>query len=74
MGNSGLSCSYNCGALNLDSRAVLHFKSVVSQEDYDRLMDFVYIDSAEELKKFSEFVRSLGVKKIRYCSTKAFRV
>ncbi|KAJ7085596.1 hypothetical protein C8R44DRAFT_893883 [Mycena epipterygia] len=43
-------------------RAVLDFKSLVSREDYDCLMDFVYIDSAEKLEDFSNFVRGLGVK------------
>ncbi|KAJ7456176.1 hypothetical protein FB451DRAFT_1564753 [Mycena latifolia] len=46
-------------------RAVLDFKSLVSEQDYTRLMDFVYIDSAEALAEFSEFVRGLGVKKIQ---------
>ncbi|KAJ7782537.1 hypothetical protein DFH07DRAFT_1010922 [Mycena maculata] len=46
-------------------RAVLDFKSLVSEQDFNRLMDFVYIDSAEKLQEFSEFVRSLGVKKIQ---------
>ncbi|KAJ7133073.1 hypothetical protein C8R44DRAFT_730271 [Mycena epipterygia] len=46
-------------------RAVLDFKSLVSREDYDCLMDFVYIDSAEKLEDFSDFMRGLGVKKIQ---------
>ncbi|KAJ7878223.1 hypothetical protein B0H13DRAFT_1892847 [Mycena leptocephala] len=46
-------------------RGVLDFRSLVSEEDYQRLMDFVYIDSAEKLDEFSEFVRGLGVKKIQ---------
>ncbi|KAJ7469936.1 hypothetical protein B0H11DRAFT_2042902 [Mycena galericulata] len=46
-------------------RAVLDFRSLVSEEDYNRLMDFVYIDSEEALEEFSEFVRGLGVKKIQ---------
>ncbi|KAJ7891481.1 hypothetical protein B0H13DRAFT_2340573 [Mycena leptocephala] len=36
-------------------RGVLDFRSLVSEEDYQRLMDFVYIDSAEKLDEFSEF-------------------
>ncbi|KAJ6573309.1 hypothetical protein B0H10DRAFT_2199442 [Mycena sp. CBHHK59/15] len=46
-------------------RAVLDFKSLVSEADYQRLMDFIYIDSTEKLDEFSEFVRGLGVKKIQ---------
>ncbi|KAJ7191167.1 hypothetical protein B0H12DRAFT_1172358, partial [Mycena haematopus] len=46
-------------------RAVLDFRGLVSDGEYNRLMDFVYIDSDEKLKEFSEFVRSLGVKKIQ---------
>ncbi|KAJ7752975.1 hypothetical protein B0H16DRAFT_1836147 [Mycena metata] len=46
-------------------RAVLDFKSLVSQADYDRLIDFVYIDSAQKLEEFSEFVKGLGIKKIQ---------
>ncbi|KAJ7458041.1 hypothetical protein B0H11DRAFT_2062428, partial [Mycena galericulata] len=46
-------------------RAVLDFRSLVSEEDYNRLMDFVYIDSEEALEEFSGFVRGLGVKKIQ---------
>ncbi|KAJ7709266.1 hypothetical protein B0H16DRAFT_1481051 [Mycena metata] len=46
-------------------RAVLDFKSLVSQADYDRLIDFVYIDSAQKLEEFSGFVKGLGIKKIQ---------
>ncbi|KAJ7731028.1 hypothetical protein B0H16DRAFT_1427586 [Mycena metata] len=46
-------------------RAVLDFKSLVSEDDYARLMDFVYLDSAEKLEEFSRFVQRLGVKKIQ---------
>lgn len=48
-----------------DGSAILDFKSLVSEQDYQRLMDFVYIDSKESLESFSQFVRSLGVKKIQ---------
>ncbi|KAJ7472538.1 hypothetical protein FB451DRAFT_1398751 [Mycena latifolia] len=37
-------------------RAVLDFKSLVSEADYTRLMDFVYIDSADALAEFSVLV------------------
>ncbi|KAJ6579367.1 hypothetical protein B0H10DRAFT_1746055, partial [Mycena sp. CBHHK59/15] len=43
----------------------LDFKSLVSEEDYNCLMDFVYIDSEEKLNEFSNFVRGLGVRKIQ---------
>ncbi|KAJ7204524.1 hypothetical protein C8J57DRAFT_1735048 [Mycena rebaudengoi] len=46
-------------------RAVLDFKSHVPEDDYNRLMDFTYIDSEERLADFSDFVRGLGVKKIQ---------
>ncbi|KAJ7861941.1 hypothetical protein B0H13DRAFT_1528962, partial [Mycena leptocephala] len=40
------------------------FESLVSPTDFDRLKDFVYIDSKETLDTFSTFVYSLKVKKI----------
>ncbi|KAJ6514663.1 hypothetical protein DFH09DRAFT_1373940 [Mycena vulgaris] len=46
-------------------RAVLDFRGSIPDDDYSRLMDFVYIDSTEKLEEFSEFVRGLGVKKIQ---------
>ncbi|KAJ6587438.1 hypothetical protein DFH09DRAFT_1427476 [Mycena vulgaris] len=46
-------------------RAVLDFETLVSADDYKRLMDFVYIDSEEGIDEFSEFVRGLGIKKIQ---------
>ncbi|KAF7367098.1 hypothetical protein MSAN_00969300 [Mycena sanguinolenta] len=46
-------------------RAVLGFRKLVSEDDFNRLMDFVYIDSPEKLEEFSEFVRRLGVKEIQ---------
>ncbi|KAJ7041457.1 hypothetical protein C8F04DRAFT_1031492 [Mycena alexandri] len=36
-------------------RAVLDFKSLVSEADYNRLIDFVYLDSAAKLEDFSQF-------------------
>jgi hypothetical protein len=46
------------------SSGVLALKPYVSEEDLRRLMDFVYIDSAEKLAEFDQFVRSLGVKEV----------
>ncbi|KAJ7060131.1 hypothetical protein C8F01DRAFT_1144108 [Mycena amicta] len=46
-------------------RAVLDFKSLVTPQEYSRLMDFPYIDSAEKLEEFDAFVRQLKPKKIR---------
>ncbi|KAJ6631654.1 hypothetical protein B0H10DRAFT_1979696, partial [Mycena sp. CBHHK59/15] len=46
-------------------RAVLDFETLVSADNYKRLMDFVYIDLEEEIDEFSEFVRGLGIKKIQ---------
>ncbi|KAJ7434885.1 hypothetical protein B0H11DRAFT_1756811, partial [Mycena galericulata] len=37
----------------------------VSTADYNRLLDFVYIESKEALDEFSAFVKRLGVKKIQ---------
>ncbi|KAJ6555496.1 hypothetical protein B0H10DRAFT_2241397 [Mycena sp. CBHHK59/15] len=36
-------------------------KSLVSEQDYKRLMDFMYINSEEKLDDFSEFVHSLRI-------------
>ncbi|KAJ6614279.1 hypothetical protein B0H10DRAFT_2436035 [Mycena sp. CBHHK59/15] len=41
------------------------FASLVNSEDYKWLKDFMYIDSVESLKSFSDFIASLGVKKIQ---------
>ncbi|KAJ6625162.1 hypothetical protein B0H10DRAFT_2186338 [Mycena sp. CBHHK59/15] len=38
--------------------------SLVSAEDFRRLKDFMFINSAESLKSFMQFVEDLGVKKI----------
>ncbi|KAJ6518461.1 hypothetical protein DFH09DRAFT_1331945 [Mycena vulgaris] len=46
-------------------REVLDFETLVSADDYKRLMDFVYIDSEEGIDEFSEFVQGLGIKKIQ---------
>ncbi|KAJ7434269.1 hypothetical protein B0H11DRAFT_2118810 [Mycena galericulata] len=40
------------------------FKSLVSATDFNRILDFVYIDSKERLDTFSAFVYGLGIKKI----------
>ncbi|KAJ7025077.1 hypothetical protein C8F04DRAFT_1301207, partial [Mycena alexandri] len=40
------------------------FRSLVSTADFNRLMNFVYIDSKESLDEFSVFVYGLKVKKI----------
>jgi hypothetical protein len=45
-------------------RPVHGFESLVSLSDFDRLKDFVYIDSKETLDAFSAFVYGLKVKKI----------
>ncbi|KAF8130410.1 hypothetical protein K438DRAFT_1999442 [Mycena galopus ATCC 62051] len=41
------------------------FKGMVTPAQYDRLMDFIYIDSKERLNDFSQFVKGFGVKKIQ---------
>ncbi|KAJ7177631.1 hypothetical protein C8R46DRAFT_1328221 [Mycena filopes] len=46
-------------------RAVLDFRSLVSESDYQRLLNFTYIDSEAALDEFSDFVAGLGVKKIQ---------
>lgn len=46
-------------------RAILDFKGMVTPAQYDRLMNFMYIDSKESLDEFSDFVKKLGVKKIQ---------
>ncbi|KAJ7768120.1 hypothetical protein DFH07DRAFT_938446 [Mycena maculata] len=40
------------------------FRSLVSAQDFDRLMDFPYIDSVEALRKFSAFVFGLKIPQI----------
>ncbi|KAJ7120620.1 hypothetical protein C8R43DRAFT_1151551 [Mycena crocata] len=46
-------------------RGVLELKPLVSESDFQRLMDFIYIDSPEGIEEMSEFVRSLGIQKIQ---------
>ncbi|KAJ7073720.1 hypothetical protein C8F01DRAFT_1271490, partial [Mycena amicta] len=47
-------------------RAVLDFKSLVSPQDFQRLLKFSeVITSPETLAEFSDFIHSLGVKKIQ---------
>ncbi|KAJ7822571.1 hypothetical protein B0H14DRAFT_3146342 [Mycena olivaceomarginata] len=38
------------------------FRALVTDSDFNRLMDFVYIDSKESLDVFSSFVYGLGIK------------
>ncbi|KAG6884190.1 hypothetical protein C0992_006788, partial [Termitomyces sp. T32_za158] len=45
-------------------RAVLDFKPLVSPQVYQRLINFPYLRSQEELDEFTSFVRSLKIKKI----------
>jgi hypothetical protein len=40
-------------------------KGVVSEEDHHRLMDFVYLDSAQKIEEFSDFVASLKEPKVQ---------
>ncbi|KAJ7467723.1 hypothetical protein FB451DRAFT_1483249 [Mycena latifolia] len=46
-------------------RPLREFQSLVSAEDFGRLKDFMYIDSTESLRSFSEFIDGLAPKKIR---------
>ncbi|KAJ6631823.1 hypothetical protein B0H10DRAFT_1937586 [Mycena sp. CBHHK59/15] len=45
--------------------AIHDFESLVTQDQYARLKDFLYITSQEKLAEFDEFVRGLGIKKIQ---------
>jgi hypothetical protein len=45
-------------------RPVHDFRALVKDSDFNRLMDFVYIDSKESLDAFSSLVYGLGIKKI----------
>ncbi|KAF7335140.1 hypothetical protein MVEN_02265100 [Mycena venus] len=45
--------------------AIRDFKGLVTPAQYERLMDFMYIDSKERLNAFSQFVKSLKIKKIQ---------
>ncbi|KAF7359625.1 hypothetical protein MVEN_00686300 [Mycena venus] len=48
------------------SKEAIHdFKGLVTPAQYERLSDFMYIDSKERLNDFSKFVKGLGVKKIQ---------
>ncbi|KAG6886953.1 hypothetical protein C0992_001485 [Termitomyces sp. T32_za158] len=44
--------------------AVLDFRSMVAPQDYQRLINFPYLKSQEELDEFTLFVKNLKVKKI----------
>ncbi|KJA15424.1 hypothetical protein HYPSUDRAFT_80527 [Hypholoma sublateritium FD-334 SS-4] len=46
-------------------RGILDFRAAVPNLDYQRLMDFPYLTSIEELESFSDFVKALKVKKIQ---------
>jgi hypothetical protein len=45
-------------------RAIKDFEALVSGEDYARLMNFPYLESREQVDKFTLFVRGLNIKKI----------
>ncbi|KAG6913688.1 hypothetical protein DXG01_005156 [Tephrocybe rancida] len=45
-------------------RAVLDFKSLVSAQDFQRLINFPYLKSQEDLDDFTCFVKDLKIKKI----------
>ncbi|KAJ7746136.1 hypothetical protein DFH07DRAFT_1063038 [Mycena maculata] len=48
------------------SKEAIHdFKGMVTPAQYERLMDFMYLDSKEHLNEFSKFVKDLGIKKIQ---------
>lgn len=47
------------------SRGILDFRAAVPDLDYQRLMDFPYLTSIEDLQSFSDFVKKLNVKKIQ---------
>jgi hypothetical protein len=45
-------------------RAVLDFEGSVSNEDYQRLLNFLYLKSHEQVDEFTHFVCGLNNKKI----------
>ncbi|KAG6824629.1 hypothetical protein H0H92_006258 [Tricholoma furcatifolium] len=50
--------------LTHSKRAVLDFKSLVSPQDFQRLISFPYLKSDEDLDEFTRFVKDLKIKKI----------
>ncbi|KAJ7895841.1 hypothetical protein B0H13DRAFT_1885362 [Mycena leptocephala] len=55
--------------ITLDPRPLPEFAHFVASEDYKRPKDFMYIDSVESLKSFSDFIASLGVKRFKIGGT-----
>ncbi|KAJ6530760.1 hypothetical protein B0H19DRAFT_1328025 [Mycena capillaripes] len=47
------------------TRAIHDFKGLVTPPQYERLMNFMYLDSKECLDEFSKFVKDFGHKKIQ---------
>ena len=45
-------------------RAVLDFEGLVGPEEYHQLLNFPYLESREQVDKFTYFVRGLNIKKI----------
>jgi hypothetical protein len=44
--------------------AILDFKSMVSTEDYQRILNFPHLKTRQELEAFTAHIKKLGVKKI----------
>lgn len=49
----------------IDCRGIHDLKSYVTDEEYDRLINFMYLETKEEVDKFSAWVRSLTNPKVQ---------
>ena len=48
-----------------ECRGIHDLKSYVTDEEYDRLINFMYLETKEEVDKFSAWVRSLTNPKVQ---------
>jgi hypothetical protein len=49
----------------LAHRGIHDLKSYVTDEEYERLINFMYLETREEVDKFSEWVKSLTNPKVQ---------
>jgi len=50
---------------NLTCRGIHDLKSYVKDEEYERLINFMYLETSEEVDKFSSWVKSLTNPKVQ---------
>lgn len=57
---------YTCTYFTRKSiRGIIDFKDLVEEAEYQRLFDFPYMKSCEEVVDFTMFITQLGIKKIQ---------